>query len=138
MNQNLDMDSLKLIDAILSNKNLTEIEALTKKANLEYVYLEYTPMIAAAMKENIDAMALLMTKGANINQTNNDSQTALHYAFRYNKIKSAKFLLNLKEIKKDLKDAYGTRPIDWAKYCNYKELIKLYNHAKNKNEELNK
>ena len=125
------------VDAILSNKDLKTIEKLSESADLNYIYLsEYTPFIAATMVENIEVLNFLVKNNADVNQVNSYNQTALHHAFRYNKIKSATYLLNLKETKIDLKDIYGTRPIDWAKYNRNQELINLYNEAKNKEDGL--
>lgn len=133
----IDMNSEKLIDAILSDKSLEDIKKLKENADLNYVYVnEYTPIIAAVMAENLQVLDYLVEKGADINQTNSYNQTALHFAFRYNKIKSATYLLNKQEVKKDVKDIYGTKPIDWAEYYDYKKLIKLYNSFKTKEEGL--
>lgn len=132
-----NISSEMFIDAILSNKDLKTIEKLSKSADLNYIYLsEYTPLIAATMVENIEVLNFLVKNNVDINQVNSYNQTALHHAFRYNKIKSAKYLLSHKKIKIDLQDIYGTRPIDWAKYNTNQELINLYNEVKNEEDGL--
>lgn len=122
-------NSENFIHAILRTGNdFKNIIKYAKKVDFNYIYMsQWTPTTAAAFMENIEVLKYLRKKGVDLNQTNEYKQTALYYAFRYNKIESAKYLLSLPEVKKDLADMYGTKPIDWANYWDYKTLKSLYN-----------
>lgn len=135
----IDINSENFVDAILSNKPFETIVDLSKKANLNYIYMsKYTPTIAAVLIEDIALLEFLRKQGADLNQTNSYNQTALHAAFRYNKVDAAKYLLAIPEVKKDIADIYGTKPIDWAKYSGYDTLINVYKKMTSKDEGLTK
>lgn len=55
--------------------------------------LEVTPLLIAALSDNVDLTRLLVTHGASVNDTDSEGRTALYTALRENSVQVASFLL---------------------------------------------
>ncbi|KAI8794661.1 ankyrin repeat protein [Biomphalaria glabrata] len=60
------------------------------------VYQDYTPLIAAARKGQLETVSLLLTNGAEVNRVNRKNQCALLFACRFNHPAIVKLLLDHK------------------------------------------
>ena len=82
-----------------------------------------TALMAASFKGYTSIVELLIKHGANINATDLNGVTALHYAVRFTNFEMVKLLV---EHKADVhvKDSKGLSPLDYAKQFNNDEIFK--------------
>lgn len=71
-----------------------------------------TPLILATIAHNLDAINELLAFGAQINLTDNESRSALHYAVESNDVDGVKRLLTASNIDVNLSDYDSHTPLD--------------------------
>lgn len=81
-----------------------------------------SPIVAAAVNNDLPAVQELIKRGANVNQQSKSGGSALIYAASYGYADIAQELIKA-GAKKDLKDAKGRTALDWAKKNNKNEII---------------
>ena len=86
-----------------------------------------TPLMAAVVKNNLKLTALLIKHKAEINATDPNGTSALHYAVMFGLEDITKLLVNAKANTK-LKDNRGNSAIDYAKIKGNLNIIKLLNN----------
>ena len=83
-------------------------------------------MFAAAFGDK-EIINEIVKYGNKIDKTDNNGQTALHWAVQYNKYDSVEELIRLKA-NPNIKDDYSRLPIDIAEYEGYEEIYKFLNN----------
>ncbi|MFJ7974526.1 M48 family metallopeptidase [Peribacillus sp. NPDC096379] len=84
----------------------------------------YTPLMIAASENDTETMLSLLSDGADINETDDYGQSALHQAVSYENYEIAKLLLE-KGATVDLVDSYDTTPLNFAAYMGNIKLVTL-------------
>lgn len=84
----------------------------------------YTPLMIAASENDTETMLSLLADGADINETDDYGQSALHQAVSYENYEIAKLLLE-KGATVDLVDSYDTTPLNLAAYMENVKLVTL-------------
>ncbi|EEZ95357.1 ankyrin repeat domain-containing protein [Legionella longbeachae] len=74
-----------------------------------------TPLIMASIANNIKAVQELLNYGAEINKTDAENKSALHYAVEANHLNIVKLLLESPDIDVNLSDCYYQTPLELAK-----------------------
>jgi len=71
----------------------------------------YSPLMIAALRDDVDDARYLLANGANINMKGLEGNTALHFALRYQGINVAKLLLGNKRIDATISNNKGNTPL---------------------------
>jgi ankyrin repeat protein len=93
-------------------------------ADNDALYHDYTPMIMAVKKNNIDAVYLLLESGANVNFQNRSLTTALIKASQNGNTEIVKLLLEYNAYTY-IKDIFGNNALNYAKLNKFTNIIKL-------------
>lgn len=86
-----------------------------------------TPLMAAVVKNNKELTDLLIKKNVDVNATDNNGTTALHYAVMFDLEEITKLLVVAKA-KTDLKDNRGKTAVDYANIKANSNIIQLLNN----------
>ncbi len=84
----------------------------------------FTPLMNAVSENETETILSLLADGADINETDDYGQSALHHAVSYENNEAAKLLLE-KGATVDLVDSYETTPLNLAAYLENVELVAL-------------
>lgn len=126
----------KIIDSIDSNTSSMLILAcyrgnndvakfiIEKKANLNYVSLNGTALMACVVKGSLELGELLLKNGANPNLTDANGITALMYAVQFQNEKMIKLLLDYKADKNSV-DKQGKTAFEYATFSKNELIINL-------------
>ena len=99
---------------------------VSKVENIDAVCNYGTALMAATFKGYKSIVELLITHGANVNATDLNSVTALHYAVRFTNFEMVRLLI-AHGADVNLKDSKGLSPLDYAKQFNNDEILKILN-----------
>lgn len=86
-----------------------------------------TPLMAAVVKNNTELATLLIKKKANINATDPNGTSALHYAVMFD-LEDITKLLVLANANTTLKDNRGNSAMDYAKIKGNSKIIEILNN----------
>ncbi|MDR1591121.1 MAG: ankyrin repeat domain-containing protein [Puniceicoccales bacterium] len=96
-----------------SNGGPATIDANIVDVNLQNKFKE-TPLHTAAKVGDLEAVRILINRGAVIDARSIDGCTPLHYAAINGHLEVARFLIEEKGAAIDVQDSVGMRPLDWA------------------------
>lgn len=85
---------------------------------------ELSSIHIAAKSCDINQLSGLINRGTNINKTDKDGETPLHWTSRINCVKGSALLIRA-GARTDIKDQAGNTALDWAKVSNNFESIRL-------------
>jgi Zn-dependent protease with chaperone function len=83
-----------------------------------------TPLINAAMENDVEEMDVLLKEGADINETDEENSSALHWAVYYSSYDAAEYLLQQGADPNTI-DVYDSTPLLSAVYGEDVEMVKL-------------
>lgn len=83
-----------------------------------------TPLINASMENDVEELKVLLDEGADINETDMDNSTALHWAVYYSSYDAAEFLLQ-QGANPNTIDLYDSTPLLSAVYSEDVEMVKI-------------
>ncbi|MDR1590504.1 MAG: ankyrin repeat domain-containing protein [Puniceicoccales bacterium] len=96
-----------------SNGDLVAIDVNTVDVNLRGQY-DATPLLRAADEGDLEAVRILINRGAAMDVQDIDGGTPLHWAAVNGHLKVARFLIEEKGAAIDVQDSMGMRPLHWA------------------------
>lgn len=102
------------------------VESERKEFSIDHVFrtLKCTLLHIYAYYDKADAINYLLTKGANVNATNDDDETPLHLAAENDNIYAVQALLKNKNITVNIRDKVGRTPLHWATLLGHTDIVK--------------
>ena len=119
--------SLRSLEEVLHriNESVDDFASKPAKSASDKGAFEDYPLHKVAIWGDVDAAAVLLAHGAEINAAGEDGDTPLHRAFmaKVNKVKMIKFLLS-RGADPDVRNRYGESPRDEATSLNDPEITR--------------
>ena len=115
--------SMLILACYRGNKEVAKF-LISKKANLDYVSINGTALMAAAVKGDIEMVRLLLEKKANPDLTDLNGVTALMYAVQFQNIEIISILLK-HNATKTLINKEGITAFEYATKTNNEQIINL-------------